>query len=577
MQIEQPGERAEQASPEHVAPRPERWRAGVWGTVGVLSLLSLLFCYLKLKTDAGIFYDASVPFWVRGLFMTNAFISYFLLFVLAQKSRLAAYILLPCCLVTLILAFYIGTHYGTIMTTELVTAALETSWSQLSGFLSPALYAAIALGSVFLFGALWCMRRLLSTFPRLAAWKVWVAAVLYVGLSSLAFPVGVRYCPEAMSHLVVTPTDNVARDSPNYRSVVMARMQEESSHEYIYRAWLPFYRQLSAVYCTYLYYHVNPLQKAQDAPSHCVFSDRDLTVVLVIGESFRSDHAPWNGYGRNTLPKLSAFRGNIVDFPWFKSYATTTITSIYGMFSDATCSRRQASCTSFLGILKKHGFTNALAVSRTGLWYKNPQIITLIDGHFDSITTSSDNDEIVSRFERLAAAGGKKLIVLEDGTGHFPYTHEHRFTTYDESDPQNRINRYDNCLIQTDDLLSRLITCLQGQNAVLLYSSDHGQSFGEQGAYMHGGLLTVEKQRHVFSFVWYSDAYGIGHPEIIKNMIANRNKLLSHDDIYHSLLSLCGIQSTVGEPSLNFTRPLERPDAEGFSLEGESVAVPQHE
>ena len=163
----------------------------------------------------------------------------------------------------------------------------------------------------------------------------------------------------------------------------------------------------------------------------------------------------------------------------------------------------------------------------------------------------------------LAAAGGLRFVMVEDGTGHAPYDHEPHFARFGT----DTIDMYDNCLLQTDDVLNRIVQQLKDKKAVLLYCSDHGQSFGEQGCYMHGGALGVLTQRHVFSFVWYSDKYAAAHPDKINAMRANAEKPLSHDDIYLSLLSLAGIECTLPRTECgDFTKPLTRPDVSEFEL-----------
>lgn len=542
-------------------------------TVLVLASCAAILTLVRFLTGPSMMRNGLPPFWAEALFFINVFVSYFLLLILFVKSRLAAYVLLPLCAIVQLLSIYIETRYGLCLASELVTAALETSWRQVSGFIYPSHYVLVPLALLLMAGGIYLLRRLLSPLPELAAWKAWTAAGLYISLSTAVLLGCIRFFPETASYLVANDGHNVSQNSSQYRKTLIARMQEESSIEYIYPAYLPLYWQMAALYHAFDYYCVSPLKNAADLPSHSVFEDPDLTVVLVIGESFRSDHSPWNGYERNTLPQLTAIAGdNVVNFPTFKSYGTTTITSIYGMLSDATCRNRQATHTSFLEILKKHGFENRLLVSRTGFWYNNPHIHALINGALDSIEWSHDNDGICRQFS-LSLKPRKQLIVLEDGTGHFPYRHEDRFKVFDESDTDNRVNPYDNCLIQTDDLLSRLVKVLKNRNAVLVYSSDHGQSFGEQGFWMHGGLLTAEKQRHVFSFVWFSDTFRKRHSELVANIRSNRLKALSHDDLYHSILSLCGIESAVQKPELDFTKPLPRPDVSSFSLEDEQQAT----
>lgn len=221
--------------------------------------------------------------------------------------------------------------------------------------------------------------------------------------------------------------------------------------------------------------------------------------------------------------------------------------------------------TSFLGVFKKHGYSAHLLLCRTTHWENNPDIHTVIDGKLDGVYELKDSSEIERKLDELAALSGKKIILIEDGTGHAPYEHEPQFGIFGN---QNKIDKYDNALLQTDDLLCRLLDKLKGRESVVLYASDHGQSFGEHGHYMHGGVLSVVEQRHVFAFIWASESYCSKQGMMLANIRRNSIKYLSHDDIYFSILSLGGIKCKHPYAEThNFTLLLDdRPDENEFVL-----------
>src|SRR5690606_28301397 len=75
------------------------------------------------------------------------------------------------------------------------------------------------------------------------------------------------------------------------------------------------------------------------------------------------------------------------------------------------------------------------------------------------------------------------------------------------------VNAYDNTIAYTDYLLSRQIQLLEQfsdrLDGMLIYASDHGESLGEQGLYLHGLPYTFapEVQKRVPMLLWVSSGY----------------------------------------------------------------------
>lgn len=98
-----------------------------------------------------------------------------------------------------------------------------------------------------------------------------------------------------------------------------------------------------------------------------------------------------------------------------------------------------------------------------------------------------------------------------------------------------------------------VIDTLKSSSAITLFTSDHGESFGEQGRYGHGGACSAKEQTHVCAFIWYSDAYATQHPEVINALRANAARFTTFEHIYHTIISMGGIASDIQVPELDMT------------------------
>ena len=537
----------------------------------LLLFLSALLSFFHLRVDMSAW---SMDCVVRGnvwsmvsfsVVWMHTVVSIAFILLMAVRSRVVAYVILPIVLFFWVVPTYLLLTVGPCEYSELVTGILETNWHELSGLLSLPVVVMLLLLVVGSGMLGYILRRFFSCIQNvLRGWRCW-GAVGYIVVSTAFVPLLAQYAPSAMIPLLFSYEQGETQKSSLHEDNRLAYMFNETSPVYVYRVLMPYYRQVAFVYYVFDYYYVKDVKKSEYLDSQLMV-DEDVIVVLVIGESYRSDHASWNGYTRETLPQLTGIKRNIVNFPWVKSYATSTVSSIYGILSDATCRNREAAHTSFLGVTRKHGFNNNLMLCRTTQWERNPQINVVLDKQYSELVLCGDTEDLESHLGRIVDAGGRQMVVIEDGTGHVPYEHEPQFARFGNG----MVDRYDNSLLQTDDVLFRLINKLKDKKAVLVYSSDHGQSFGEQGIYYHGGSLGVVKQRHVFSFVWYSDLYAAAHQDKVEGMRANAQKLLSHDDIYLSVLSLSGIRCDLPTPGCgDFTKPLPRPDVSEFSLADE--------
>lgn len=97
---------------------------------------------------------------------------------------------------------------------------------------------------------------------------------------------------------------------------------------------------------------------------------------------------------------------------------------------------------------------------------------------------------------------------------------------------------------------------MRDKDALLFFTSDHGESLGENKRWGHGGPTSLKEQTHVCAFIWYSDLYAQQHPEIIKALKQNAQRFTSHRQLYHTIISICGLKSSLQINSEDMTKIL---------------------
>ncbi|MFT3770209.1 MAG: sulfatase-like hydrolase/transferase [Minicystis sp.] len=107
---------------------------------------------------------------------------------------------------------------------------------------------------------------------------------------------------------------------------------------------------------------------------------------------------------------------------------------------------------------------------------------------------SPDEDTTGEALAFLEAAPGPALVVVHHANTHAPYRQAQGFTPYPGDDGRTR---YRNSVVHEDAIVADLITKIRkserGQRAVILYTSDHGEAWGEHGASYHSFDLYAEQ------------------------------------------------------------------------------------
>jgi lipid A ethanolaminephosphotransferase len=122
---------------------------------------------------------------------------------------------------------------------------------------------------------------------------------------------------------------------------------------------------------------------------------------------------------------------------------------------------------------------------------------------------------------------------------------------------QEVVNAYDNSIAYTDHVVAKTIETLRRASgrvdAMLMYASDHGESLGEHGLYLHGlpYAFAPETQTHVPMLMWLSSSYAAQGEVDMNCLEARADQPLSHDDMYHTILGAAAVHNTSYDSQLD--------------------------
>jgi lipid A ethanolaminephosphotransferase len=179
---------------------------------------------------------------------------------------------------------------------------------------------------------------------------------------------------------------------------------------------------------------------------------------------------------------------------------------------------------------------------------------------------------------RDAPDGRKTLVVLHQAGSHGPQYFKKYPPEFERFKPvcstvelqkcsaEELMNAYDNTIVYTDYFLSRVVEMLKsldGTASVMLYMSDHGESLGEHGLYLHGAPMAIAPavQTAVPLIVWESDDFVRRRGSTLASV--NGSAGLSHDVVFHSVLGAFGLRSAIYVPDRDLFRSERSTTADG--------------
>ena len=297
-------------------------------------------------------------------------------------------------------------------------------------------------------------------------------------------------------------------------------------------------------------------------------------MIMVVGEAARADHFSLNGYKRETNPLLK--KESLINFTQMYSCGTSTAVSVPCMFSYLTkqnYSYKKGHLQE--NILDVLHHTNAVSI----LWRDNNSdskgvaLRVPYENYRTSTHNTICNDErecrdtgmLVNLDTYISKQKNKNiLIILHQMGNHGPayfkrYPKEfEKFTPVcqtnqlEECSKEEISNAYDNALLYTDTFLSQTIQLLKSKQknhqVALFYMSDHGESLGEKGIYLHGlpYFMAPDAQTHIGSFMWLGKEL-----KQKMNLPSTIHKRYSQDNLFHTLLGFFDVQTSIYNKKLD--------------------------
>jgi lipid A ethanolaminephosphotransferase len=94
----------------------------------------------------------------------------------------------------------------------------------------------------------------------------------------------------------------------------------------------------------------------------------------------------------------------------------------------------------------------------------------------------------------------------------------------------------------------------------MLYVSDHGESLGENGLYLHGApyIIAPAEQTRVPIVAWFAPDFSAASGIDMACMAARAAEPASHDNFFHSVLGLMDVATSVYDPKLDLFAPCRK-------------------
>lgn len=333
----------------------------------------------------------------------------------------------------------------------------------------------------------------------------------------------------------------------------------------------------------YLSHSVNVAPKKMielgvDARKGALYSSKKpKLLVIVIGESARAESFSLNGYARLTNPLLS--KRKLYNFSRVTSCGTNTATSLPCMFSNlgrrGYDEKQALQQENLVDVIRHSGLFLEWEDNNTGSKgiAKRIEEAEMSELEKESAFCSEKGCYDAVFFKHLEAEfrehPGDMVLVFHQIGSHGPAYYERYPKEFEKFQPtchtgelqdcsrEEVLNAYDNTILYTDYILDGVIQRLQerqdSHDAAMLYVSDHGESTGEKGLYLHGTpyVLAPSQQTHVPMFLWASDGFLKARGTDSNCLLSLQENAYSHDNFFHSVLGLLNLKTDAYDKKLD--------------------------
>lgn len=306
-------------------------------------------------------------------------------------------------------------------------------------------------------------------------------------------------------------------------------------------------------------------------------ADKPMLMVIVVGETSRAANWSLDGYARDTNPELK--KRDVIYFPSTLACGTSTAVSMPCMFAHYGAANHSYNASrgseNLLDVLVHAGFKVKWFDNNTGhlgvaarqdsvmmTEMKTAQacakgecedavFLPVIDDYLANIT---EDTAIV--IHQIGSHGPAYFMRYPDGFK--PFAPDCQTVEFGNCTHEEIVNAYDNTVAYTDLMLSQIIDRLQASDkaiGAMFYVSDHGESLGENGIYLHAApyFMAPDVQTHVPMLMWMSNAYKAAFGVDEACIKAKTTTQKSHDNVFHTLLGMTDVQTEVRKPDLDLT------------------------
>ncbi len=320
---------------------------------------------------------------------------------------------------------------------------------------------------------------------------------------------------------------------------------------------------------------VAPLGTDAKRSAALVNAGKPALTVIVVGETARAENFSLNGYARDTNPALKA--RSAFYFTDVKSCGTSTAVSMPCMFSNLTSE----------GYSYQAGRSNENLLDVLGhakiktIWLDNNTGDLGVAARTDSTNLTGSNDPVscakgecedsifLPELKKIADTMTTDTVVVlhqigSHGPAYFlryppdfePFKPACQFAEFAKCSGEEITNAYDNTIAYTDKFLGDVIDMLQGETKVItsmVYLSDHGESLGEGGLYLHGApyFMAPSQQTHVPMAMWFSENYKTAFGLQEACLRGKTGLPLSQDNLFHTALAMAGVETSARNEELN--------------------------
>lgn len=301
--------------------------------------------------------------------------------------------------------------------------------------------------------------------------------------------------------------------------------------------------------------------------------------VIVVGETARAANFSLGGYARETNPELK--KRDIVYFTNATSCGTATSVSLPCMFSVYTRAqyshRKGLGTQNLIDVLSHAGIKAQWLDNNTGSKGVADRIssgfVLSLGGPFCSDRECRDDAFLAPLAAWLDQVTTDSVLVIHQIGSHGPayydrYSDEYRRFTPDcrtsdltKCPNEEIVNAYDNTILYTDQFLAKVIDDLRSHSDKLatsmIYMSDHGESLGENNLYLHGTpyMFAPKEQTHIPAVLWMDDDFARSAGVNRSCIAARANEAVSHDNLFHTVLSMMNVSTSVYDPKLDIFAP----------------------